>query len=68
MFPQLVKGEREAKDKITHEDCGFQNPSREEDEHCSLCGYYIPAHVPRCQIVKSPIQANDYCNRFKEKK
>ena len=67
MLVQLVPGEWPASEKVTHAAVNFQHPSRHEDEHCSLCVAYIPAMVPRCKHVKTPIQGTDWCKKFDAK-
>ena len=67
MLPELVKGEWAPKEKMAHASVGYEHPSKHEDEHCSLCEYYIPAQVPRCRHVANPVRAGDYCQRYEEK-
>ena len=67
MLIQLARGERQALDKIPHDEVGYESPSKHEDEQCSLCEHYIPAMVPRCQAVKNPIKPADWCKRYARK-
>ncbi len=67
MRPEPILGERHAVDKLTHGAVAFESPSHHEDEHCSLCLMFINSLMPRCQLVKSPIKATDYCKRYEEK-
>lgn len=64
MGAELVKGERAPHEKTPHSDVGYESPSSDPRKHCSLCKHYIPARVPRCQTVKSPIHAKAWCERF----
>lgn len=44
---------------------GYEHPARDyEREHCGICVHY---HAHRCDIVRGPIQPEDWCKKFKAK-
>ena len=57
--------ERLAHMKLTHAAVAFEHPAQGKN-HCSECAHFLPS-VSRCQIVKSPIEPSDWCNRFEYK-
>jgi hypothetical protein len=57
--------EREPESKFRHASVDFEHPAKGED-HCGECQHFIKAEPPRCQIVASPIAAEDWCRKFKE--
>jgi hypothetical protein len=56
--------ERAEADKIPHGEVRYEHPSRHSGEFCRICQHYIKAVPPRCEAVKSPIRAVDWCRRF----
>ena len=67
MLPELVKGEWPPREKLSHQSVSYEHPAKRTDEHCSLCEHYISSMEPRCQHVKSPILAGDWCERYELK-
>jgi hypothetical protein len=59
--------EKPEAEKFTHAEVKYESPSRHEGKFCILCEHFIPARPPRCEGVKSPIRAGDYCKRFEAK-
>lgn len=57
--------EREPADKLSHRQVAYEHPARGKD-HCSICRHYIE-DGPRCESVRSPIRAEDWCIRFRNK-
>jgi hypothetical protein len=53
--------EKRERDKSTHEEAKYEHPSRHRDQHCSICEHFIKTMPPRCEVVKSPIRAVDWC-------
>jgi hypothetical protein len=49
--------------KARHEEVDYGDGMRAS--HCAICEFFIPTKPPRCEIVKSPIEAGDWCNRFR---
>lgn len=66
LLHRKAEGERDAADKFTHDDVRYQHPSTHHGEHCSNCVHFIRAVPPRCQGVRSPIRAEDWCKRYKK--
>lgn len=58
-------GERDAKDKYSHAQVAYEHPAKGED-HCGECRHYIKASPMRCEIVRNPIRAEDWCRKFAE--
>jgi hypothetical protein len=59
--------ERTETEKFSHAKVGYEHPAQGKD-HCSLCEHYlVRINAPRCEIVKSPIRPNDWCERFEPK-
>jgi hypothetical protein len=54
-----------AKEKYSHKQVAYEHPAKGED-HCSECRHYLTNPV-RCEHVRSPIAAEDWCKRFAEK-
>jgi hypothetical protein len=52
--------------KDTHEKAEYEHPAKGKN-HCGICEYFIDAKPARCQHVKSPIRAEDWCHRFQRK-
>lgn len=59
--------ERSDEAKFSHGQVAYEHPAHGED-HCGECEHYIKAEPMRCEIVKSPIEAEDWCRRFHEKR
>ena len=53
--------------KRTHDDVHYQHPSQHDGQQCSGCKHFIAANPPRCEGVRSPIRAEDWCRRFAAK-
>jgi hypothetical protein len=54
-------------EKATHSAVRYVNPSQIPGQHCSNCVHYIKGEDgegPRCEGVKSPIQARAWCKNF----
>lgn len=58
--------EQPARDKFSHAQVAYEHPAKGED-HCGECKHYIKAGPMRCEIVRNPIRAEDWCRKFKEK-
>jgi len=56
--------ERKPKEKFSHAQVAYEHPARGED-HCGECTHYLK-DPERCEIVRSPIRAEDWCRKFKE--
>ncbi len=64
-----MASERQEKDKYTHAEVGFEHPARGKDI-CGECAHFIRGslggwHVGGCEIVKDPIEPENWCNRFR---
>lgn len=57
--------ERADADKFSHSDVGYEHPSQHTGEFCRVCVHFIAGSPPRCEAVKDPIRAADWCRRFK---
>ena len=60
--------ERQEKDKYTHAEVRFEHPARGKNT-CDECAHFIRGslggwHVGGCEIVKNPIEPEDWCNKF----
>jgi hypothetical protein len=60
--------ERQDKDKYTHAEVRFEHPARGKNT-CDECAQFIRGslggwHVGGCEIVKNPIEPEDWCNKF----
>ncbi len=60
--------ERQDKDKHTHVEVGFEHPARAKNT-CDECAHFIRGslggwHVGGCELVKDPIEPQDWCNKF----
>jgi hypothetical protein len=60
--------ERQDKDKYTHAEVRFEHPARGKNA-CDECAHFIRGslggwHVGGCEIVKDPIEPEDWCNNF----
>ena len=60
--------ERQDKDKYTHAEVRFEHPARGENT-CDECEHFIRGslggwHIGGCEIVKDPIEPEDWCNKF----
>jgi hypothetical protein len=58
--------EAPASTKLTHAAVKYEHPAM-GTEHCSGCEHYIQATPPRCQHVKNPIRAEDWCIKYETK-
>ena len=58
--------EQPAAKKFTHAEVAYEHPAK-GPEHCGECLHFIGAKMPRWQIVKSPIPAEDWCQRYRAK-
>jgi hypothetical protein len=63
-----MASERQEKDKYTHAEVGFEHPSRGKNT-CDECAHFVRGslggwHVGGCEIVKDPIEPEDWCNKF----
>ena len=63
-----VAPERQEKDKYTHAEVRFEHPARGKNT-CDECAHFIRGslggwHVGGCEIVKDPIEPEDWCNKF----
>jgi hypothetical protein len=55
------------REKRSHASVDFEHPSRHHGEPCAGCQHFIPGNPPRCEGVRSPIRAEDWCKRFEAK-
>jgi hypothetical protein len=55
--------ERREREKFTHEQVGYEHPAKGEYS-CNGCKHFIRVMPPRCEIVRSPIRAKDWCRRW----
>ena len=60
--------ERQDKDKYTHAEVRFEHPARGKNT-CDECAHFIRGslggwHVGGCELVKDPIEPQDWCNKF----
>jgi hypothetical protein len=60
--------ERDEEDKLNHKAVGYEHPSDHSDDRCGRCAHFVGSIPPRCEAVKSPILAEDWCKRFSPKK
>jgi len=63
-----MASERQEKDKYTHAEVRFEHPARGKDT-CDECAHFIRGslggwHVGGCEIVKDPIEPEDWCKKF----
>jgi len=58
--------ERDAKDKLSHKQVAYEHPAKGEN-HCGECAHFIGGITDRCEIVRSPISAKDWCREYKER-
>ena len=63
-----VTPERQEKDKYTHAEVRFEHPARGNNTF-DECAHFIRGslggwHVGGCEIVKDPIEPEDWCNKF----
>jgi hypothetical protein len=63
--------ERQDKDKYTHAEVGFEHTARGKNT-CDECAHFIRGslggwHVGGCEIVKDPIEPEDWCDKFNAK-
>jgi hypothetical protein len=56
--------ERTEAKKLSHAAVKFESPSRHSSQTCASCVHFIAASPNRCEAVKSPIKAGDWCKRF----
>ena len=56
--------EKPPREKFSHAQVAYEHPSKGED-HCGECKHYLKDPM-RCEIVRSPIRAEDWCRKFKE--
>lgn len=59
--------ERPEAKKISHGLVLYEHPSKHHGESCLKCEHFIVALPPRCEAVKPPIRAEDWCKRFEAK-
>jgi hypothetical protein len=52
--------------KLSHKSVGFEHPAKGEN-HCADCTHW-QGKIGQCSIVRPPVRAGDWCERFKEKK
>jgi hypothetical protein len=60
--------ERQDKDKYTHAEVRFEHPARGKNT-CDECAHFIRGslggwHLGGCELVKDPIEPQDWCNKF----
>ena len=60
--------ERQDKDKYTQAEVRFEHPARDKNT-CDECAHFIRGslggwHVGGCELVKDPIEPQDWCNKF----
>ena len=60
--------ERQDKDKYTHAEVRFEHPASGKNT-CDECAHFIRGslggwHVGGCELVKDPIEPQDWCNKF----
>lgn len=59
--------------KLTHGEVKYEHPAKKAEQRCRLCRHFIPERgeedksKPRCEIVRQPIRAGDWCERFERK-
>jgi ketosteroid isomerase-like protein len=63
-----MASERQDKDKYTHAEVRFEHPARGKNT-CDECAHFIRGslggwHVGGCELVKDPIEPEDWCNKF----
>ena len=51
-------------EQYSKSESGFQHPSKEAGEHCSLCKHFEVLHHHGCEKVSGVILPGDYCKRF----
>jgi len=56
--------EKRERDKFTHGEVDYEHPSKHFGQSCNGCEHFIRVMPPRCEGVKSPIAAKDWCRRF----
>ncbi len=56
-------------EKLSHSEVGYLNHSKLGAQRCAYCTMFIPLTKggPGCTLVKNPIKATGWCNRFKRK-
>lgn len=52
--------------KFDHKSVSFEHPAKGED-HCAECVHW-QGSVGQCAIVRPPVRAEDWCEKFQEKK
>ena len=52
-------------DKSNHISVQYEHPANGRN-HCGICSHFIRSHIPRCEIVVSPIRSEDWCNEFEK--
>jgi hypothetical protein len=64
---EKTEQERSVKEKLNHQQVGYQYHSSHPGERCSNCSMYIQAALPRCTLVVRPIWASGWCDRWQPK-
>ena len=57
------------KDKYSHAEVSYENPSTHPGQRCGNCEHFIPAtaNAPAaCEGVQKPIQITAWCKRFEK--
>ena len=62
--------------KLLHSEVAYEHPSKHPGEQCRKCRHFIPdghekdndKFEPRCEGVRSPIRAGDWCNHFSKER
>jgi Fe-S-cluster containining protein len=62
--------------KFTHAEVSYEHPSKHRPEQCRVCKHFIAdghernndKFSPRCEGVRSPIRAEDWCKRFEKER
>jgi len=66
-FRKRHNPEKPESQKLTHAAVKFESPSRHPGQACASCVHLIAASPPRCEGVKNPIKAGDWCKRYKRR-
>jgi hypothetical protein len=63
-IPKRKNPERAESAKLSQAAVKYEHPSRHQGQSCQACVHFIAANPPRCEAVKGPIRATDWCKRF----
>jgi hypothetical protein len=58
--------------KLAHNEVAYEHPSKHRPQQCRVCKHFIAdghkndnnKFSPRCEGVRDPIHAEDWCKRF----